>query len=382
MIWLICLIPVCIALFAKFALKFDICWKEFAIQVAIGIIAVSLIWVGGYFSKTGDQEVWNGAVTATNVATERCYKDMFAPKVCRNSYSCNCHQVCSTSYDSKGNATQSCHTECDTCYRYPWEKDYNVESNVGNFTIARIDNQGRNVPPRWAQTRVGDPVSTTHNFQNWVKAASGTLFRDADSIMEKYEGKLPTYPIQIYDYYNIRRTLTVGTRLSNVDKWNSEISKALVTLGPTRQMNLIVVVANNVDPDYAYALRRHWDGFKKNDAVVFIGTRNNTVAWVEVLSWSKDASFEVKSRTYLNTLVGQHITTLDPKVVVPQIGAIAKTSFVRRPMKDFEYLRGDIDPPGWLLWTSIIFSIIMGAGLSAYFHANELFTGNSSRYFR
>lgn len=382
MIWLIILIPITIALIAKFALKLDICWKEFAIQICAGVLAVSLIWVGGYFSKTGDREVWNGAVTSKSVAFERCYKDMFAPRVCRNSYSCNCHQVCTTTYDSKGNASQSCHTECDTCYRFPWEKDYEVKSNVGNFTISRIDDQGRGTPPRWTQVRVGDPTSTTHNYQNWVKAASGTLFRDAESTMMKYEGKLPDYPIQIYDYYNINRLVTVGTRLPNAQRWNTEISKTLSVVGPTRQMNLIVVVANNVDPDYAYALRRHWEGFKKNDAVVFIGIRNNNVAWVEVLSWSKDAGFDVQTRAYLSTFVGQNITTLNPQVVVGQIGEIAKKRFERRPMKDFEYLRGDIDPPSWLLWTSIIFSIIMGVGLSIFFHKNELFPGNNSRYFR
>lgn len=382
MLFLIVLIPVAIACIAKFALKFDICWKEFALQIVAGVVAVSLIWCIGFFSKAGDQEILNGAVTGKNVAYERCYTNMVA-RVCRNSYDCNCYTVCTPTTDSKGNVTgQSCTTYCDTCYRYPWEKNYDVQTSIGNYTISRVDDQGRNMPARFSRVQVGDPAARTHNYQNWVKAASNSLFRDSAAAAERYEGRLPTYPIRIYDYYNVDRFVQVGTRLSNARQWNAQISRANSVLGPRKQMNLIIVVANNVDTDYAYALRYHWTGLKKNDAVVFIGTRNNVVSWVEVLSWSKNPAYEVRTREYLTQFNGLPVTSIQPAAFTEQLKQIGLANFERRPMKDFEYLRGDITPPTWLIWLSIIFSVILGVGLSILFHKNEVFYNQTQSTFR
>lgn len=381
MIWLIVIIPVLIAICAKFFLRLDICWKEFAIQVVAGIAAVSLIWAIGSFVNTSDVETWNGGVISKAVDRERCYTNMVMPRVCSRSYDCNCYTVCTPTTDSKGNVTgQSCTTHCDTCYRYKWEQDWNVKTSLGNYTISRVDSQGANEPARYTSVNVGDPVSKNANYQNWLKASKDTLFKDAASIAEKYADRLPAYPNKIYDYYRVNRAVQVGVRLPQANVWNEEISKALVQLGPKKEMNLVFVFANNVDNDYPYAVRYHWDGLKKNDMVVFVGLRNNVITWSETLSWSKNPAVEVRAREYMNAFVGKNINELKPVDTVQAIKYIADKDFERRPMEDFEYLRGDIKPPLWLVIFAIVFAIGSGVGLSILFHRNELFPKSTSSY--
>ncbi len=380
MIWLIVIIPVLIAICAKFFLRLDICWKEFAIQVVAGIVAVSLIWGIGSFVNTSDIETWNGGVISKEIDRERCYTNMPMPRVCSRSYDCNCYTVCTPTTNSKGNVTgQSCTTHCDTCYRYKWEQDWNVKTSLGGYTISRVDSQGANEPARWTSVNIGDPVSKNARYQNWLKASKDTLFKDAASIAEKYADRLPAYPNKIFDYYRVNRAVQVGVRLPKADVWNEEISKALVQLGPKKEMNLVFVFANNVDNDYPYAVRYHWDGLKKNDMVVFVGMRNNVITWTETLSWSKNPAVEVRAREYMNAFVGKNINELNPVDTVQAIKYIADKDFERRPMKDFEYLRGDIKPPMWLLIFAIVFAIGSGIGLSILFHKNELFPENKYR---
>ncbi len=383
--YLFLFIPVAIALFAKFVLKLDISWKEFAAQCVVGILSVSLVWLAGKDSATWDNEIWNGAVTQTDVWRYSCPTNTMNP--CRNGYSCNCHQVCSTEYytDSNGRSQsrQSCHTECDTCYVYPWEQQWLVSTNIhqNRIEIARVDRQGARTPPRWAEIRPGDPVSRPNRYQNWVMAADRSLFNEAPEATTTYADLLVDYPDEIVDYYRIDRVVTPNVRLQNEREWNRQLSNVLSRVGPTQQMNMIIVVTEGTQRDYAFAMRRHWHGFKKNDAVVFIGLNQGNVAWAEVMSWSRNESFNIETRSFFEQNIGQPFASLDPHRTMEQVEELALL-FERRPMHEFEYLRGDIPPPTWLLIVAAIISIGGGIGLSYVFHRNEFFEGIYSKYRR
>lgn len=373
--WLIAVIPIIVAICAKFFLQWELCWKEFILHIGIGIVVVSIVWVAGSsFTKT-DQEILNGAVTSTEVNRFRCPTNTSNP--CRNGYSCNCVTICVPT-DDKGN--QSCTTTCDTCYVYPWEQNWYVETTLGQYEISRIDRQGAKEPPRWTSTNVGDPVSRTNIFTNWLKAAKNTLFRDAKSIAEKYKDILPKYPIHIYDYYRVDRAVVVNEALRNPSQWNVEISEAMAEIGAKKEMNLIFVFVDGVQPDFAYAVRYHWNGFKKNDMVVFVGTQNGVVTWVESLSWSKNPANDIRTREYMSSLVGDNVNTLNPREVITNVKVIAEQHFERRSMDEFEYLKRDIPPPTWLVILSLIVSIGLSVGMSIFFHRTVVFDDRSYYY--
>lgn len=372
-------IPVVIALIAKFAFKLDISYREFGAQIVAGCLSVLIVWSIGAESATWDREVWNGAVTRTRMYEFSCPMNTLNP--CTNSYSCNCRQVYAGT-DSNGRARYR--TECDTCYVYPWERNWEVYSNVwnGNMNIRRIDAQGAQTPPRWAAIRPGDPVSTTNGYQNWVRAASSSLFNESPEADSVYEELLVDYPIEIVDYYRLDRVVTPNVELRNEREWNRELANSLSRLGPSRQMNMVFVITKDTQRDYAFAMRRHWRGFKKNDAIVFIGLdASGNITWSETMSWSRNELFNIEMRAFFEERIGQSFAALNPRDTMAQVEEISLL-FERRPMHEFEYLRGDIPPPTWLLILATILSVGGGIGLSIFFHRNEVFESVRSYYGR
>lgn len=367
----IAIIPFAIPLLAKFVLRLEISWLEWAVQAALVFFLVWGIWALGRASVGGDVEVWNGAVTRKEAVTFRCPTNTMNP--CKNGYDCNCYDVCTPTTDAKGNVTgQSCTTYCDTCYRYPWERDWKVHNTLRSpYEISRIDAQGANEPPRWTAVQVGEGVSITKPFKNWLGAASDSLFREAAPSAEGYAELLPDYPSKVIDYYRVDRVITPNVRLANEAQWNLELGKALGVVGPKKEVNAIYVFVDS-DRAYAPALRYHWKGFKQNDAVVVIGVRAGTIEWAEVMSWSKNALFDVEMRNWLETYKGLPITALDPRTAANALVAYSMKSFERRPMEEFEYLKDDIPVPGWLIWTASILALLLSAGATYLFHRVDL----------
>jgi hypothetical protein len=373
--WGIVLIPVAISLFCKFALRWDISWLEWGAQVVIGLACLSMIWAMGRYSAASDVEIVNGAVISKNAWRFSCPEDTSNP--CRNSYQCHPYEVCTSSTDSKGNTTQSCTTHYHTCYDYPWEQNWYVNNNMPvnqSIEIDRVDRQGAVEPPRYTQARIGDPTSAQHGYKNWVKASVGTLYSQDKRSNETYAALIPGYPLKVYDYYNVDRVITpTKLKLANEDAWNYELAKAVSTLGPQKQMNLVVVIAEGVGRDYAYGLRRGWEGFKKNDAVIVIGTRNGAIEWAEVMSWSKNKLFEVELRNAISVdMQGQAINSVDPAQFFAKVRDVGMRNFERRPMAEFEYLKGSIPPPAWLSWVCAIVAIVLGIGTSYVFNRVDL----------
>lgn len=374
----ILLIPMVISLVLKLAAKWDISWAEYGIQFVIGLVCLGIIWGVGNGVSSSDREVLNGQVVGKHEWKFYCPTNTSNP--CRNGYSCNFRQVCTGTGKDR-----SCRTEHDTCYTYPWEKNWYVDTNLPNaksIEIDRVDRQGREEPQRYSIARVGDPASSTHGYKNWVKASANTLFKDDGASMETHKALLGDYPLEIIDYYRIDRIITPNYRLANERVWNDQLSYILRSLGPSKQMNIVVVVVNNVGRDYAFGLRRHWQGFKKNDAVIVIGLRSGTIEWAETMSWSKDSIFNIDMRNMIEDRRGTPIEEIDPAEFMNKVQTIAMKDFVRRPMKEFEYLKGDIPPPGWLIILSIVFAVGLGVGTSVLFHRIDITDLGSNSYRR
>lgn len=294
--------------------------SQFVAIVSITSLLLPIIILAlGMFSETYDTEIWNGKVVSKNQETVSC----------RHSYSCNCRQSCTGS-----GKDQSCSETCDTCYEHSHDYDWDVHSTVGTITIDRVDRQGTLQPPRFASVQISDPVSVKHHFTNYLKGAkNNVLNRQGTTITYP----MPPYPGDIYDYYNIDRAISVDNVVPNLQMWNKEISKSLIDLGNAKQVNLILVFTKNPE-DYAEQLNASWLGGKKNDVITVIGTHGSKIEWVNVLSWTKREDFKVHLR---DKLVG---VNLEPVSVVKIISDEISTKFERRHMKEFEYLKYDIEP--------------------------------------
>ncbi len=366
--------PVIFAVCAKLY-KWDLInWTEMATQILLCCIVVFTFWNTFRYVDTWDTELWNGTVAQTNAVQKQCDQswDRTRDSFCTNQQSKQVRDYpdsCTTDTKTK---RRTCTARYHTEYRsiYPWERRYFVVSEDldRDWEISRTDQQGVNYPPKFTEIKLGDPVSVTNNYTNWIQGASDSIFHQDKEIEERYAASIPTYPIALYDQFKVDRLVTVGAiKVPDLAAWNYDLGKILGELGPKRQMNAVIVLvdATSISSEYARALRRAWGGFKKNDAVIFFGVdKDMTLRWTEVLSWSKNELFNVTLRQDFSQGIGK---PLDRASIISHIHDVGMASYERRSMTEFEFLKDQIPVPSWLIWLTGILSVGGSLGLFLVF---------------
>lgn len=340
----------------KLLFPHEISWAEVALNLVVVTVLVSVAYQTSKYAQARDVEVWNGQVLSKAKVKVSC----------SHSYSCPpCTESCSGSGSSR-----SCIKTCSTCYDHPYDFDWVLNTSIGKKHINRVDRQGVTEPPRFTVAQIGDPVAQTHSYINLIKAAPESLFNTVaeKSIREKFPHANLPYPSKVYDYHYIDRVLTAGFELFEKGQWNRHLAQSLRELGPTNEVNLVLVMTSDKDPQFAHALRSFWLGGKKNDVVVVLGVDQfPAISWVQVFSWSKEEVFKVQLRDALLEL-----KTASPEAVFATTSHHIAQGFKRRDLKDFDYLKGEIDAPLWLILTLLALGSILSLGLSMFFARNEV----------
>ena len=355
------IIPVLICVFSWF-LTNKITWKEFlaqilAINFIIGIMSILIL-----NSNMSDREVWNGQIT----------KKWTEKVSCRHSYSCHCVTHHSTSCSKRGCHTSS-YTVCQTCYEHSYDRVWRTENNIKeSWGINTIDRQGLREPTRWTKIEIGEATSSLHSYDNYIKGSPDSLFHTG-RINEKEVAGVPEYPDHIYDYWKLNRLITIGVNVQEKDLWNKQIATISGELGSLKQVNVLIVLVKGKSHDFYYTLERIWLGGKKNDVIPVIGLdADNNILWVEVMSLSNE-EFKVYLR---NDLLNLNI--LDRDKVILTIKDNVKNRYIRKPMKDFEYLKSLIKPTKGQWVFGIILGLILSIGLSIFFYYKDPF-GDDAR---
>lgn len=325
---------------------------EFGGQMLVQVLAMSLVAWGISSMNTSDTEVINGRVTGKE--RQRVH--------CRHSYQCNCYNSCSGSGKNR-----SCHRVCSTCYEHSYDVDWDVHSTIGTFGINTIDRQGLNEPPRYTSTKIGEPVARTESYTNYVKGSPDSLFRH-QGLVEKYKDKLPAYPLDVYDYWHLNRLVAVGVTVPDASQWNKDLEEINADVGPAKQANVVIVLVKNQPGDYFEALEQHWIGSKKNDVTVVISVDDaQTIQWVQVMAWTKDKMAEVVVADAI-----RKIGILDRVQIIQSIKGSVISSYVRKPMKDFEYLASTITPSIGQWVFAMIFSLVLSIGIGMFILKNDI----------
>lgn len=350
--FLLLLFPLAWPFISKAIWNNKISWGEMGMQIGVVALCVSALYAITRYSATSDTEIWNGEVTGKEQVKVSC----------EHSYPCHCRM------ESCG---KNCEEEvCDTCYDHPYDWDWRVYSNVGDFNVSRLDAQGVRQPPRWSVVQKGQPVADARSFTNYIKAAPNSLFHaDAEQLKQRFANLLPAYPVTIYDYQYDDRVLAIGVKVPDIGQWNKELPLLLRKLGPTKQANVIILFVNTADESYYEALKAYWLGGKKNDIIVIFGTTEYPkISWVKVLSWTDKELFKVQLQDELFDL-----KTVDRTKVLAAIEKNTMATFVRKPMNDFKYLMDDYQPPMWALILIGVLGAIGSVGMSIAFYRERYF---------
>jgi hypothetical protein len=314
-----------------------------------------MIYGIGYSNKIIDQEIYNGEVTGKEKIRVSC----------EHSYSCNCRESCSGS-----GSNRSCSTTCDTCYEHSYDVDWRVKTTVKEFNIQRIDRQGTQEPPRWTKVTIGQPTAFVYKFTNYIMGVDASLFNFNNNVNTSLDKYVPAYPLNVYDYHYLDRVLPVNipaNQIKDLDKWNYQLALKLRKLGPQKQCNIIIMLVKLDDPNFEYNVKKMWLGGKKNDIIVMLGIPNypeTEISWVRILSWTDREDFKVNLRDALFDL-----KNLEMNSVLNVIEEHVSKNFVRKRMRDFEYLKYEIQLSDELY----IFGILIGPLLISIFSVFLLF---------
>jgi hypothetical protein len=359
-------IPALVAMgIAKVYFNYTITWREFAIQ-AVGTLAVIfvLFQTAGY-SITTDTQLVNGVVTDLRPIQQSCpvgwrdFRDDFCTEYTTRTVKRG--ESCSTS----SNGTRTCTPIYDTEYRYifPWERRYFVISDVPqNFEIDRVDRQGVNTPERFSQVRLGDPVTVSRSYTNYIRGASASLFNDGDPT-----GVVPIPYPWVQDYYYANRLIVDQYSISEdvQREWNQQLAQLNADIRKTGA-NVIVVVTGS-DETFATELARAWESHNINDVVVSIGMSADRVAWVDVRSWSATSRVELEIKNRILEL-----GTLDNAAINAIIQDSVERHYTLQDMKEFEYLADEMTPPTWAIIVAGILLLIVSPFVTYYLHRNDV----------
>jgi len=341
-----------------------ITWGEFLAHAAAASAVAALSTGIMYYSNVTDVEVWGGHV----------YEKERKKVNCEHDYCCMYCDSCSTDSNGNTSCTQYC---CQTCYDHSYDISWTyATTDDGSNSIPRVDRQGLNEPPRWTEVVVGEPSASSHSFTNYIKAAPDTLFIK-QGLTESYKDKLPEYPGRVYDHYKLDRLVVVDVPIHNSSYWNRLLMEQNDLLGASKEVALGIVLVLNQPQEYFTALQQHWVGGKKNDLFLVLSVdADNSIQWAEVMAWTVDKVAEAQVRDAAITIG----TIKDPGKLVASLAGATMDSYVRKPMKDFEYLKSSVTPTGLQWAIALIINILISIGLGFIFRQNEIKERRSNEY--
>jgi hypothetical protein len=111
---------------------------------------------------------------------------------------------------------------------------------------------------------------------------------------------------------------------------------------------------------------------KKNDVVVVIGQSKygDKADWVRIMALTESDIFQVTMRDAILDL-----GSINPAAVITKVQETVMTTYKRKSMKDFAFLENQIDPPTWVIATSL--SGVILAYILAFIFIPRMVVGNT-----
>jgi hypothetical protein len=348
----------------KLYFKWAYSWKEFAVQAGGTLLILVAVFALGGYGQTHDTQLINGVVTKLDAKQETCptgwrsSRDGFCTEYrTRQVYS---HTSCSGSGTSK---TCTRHYDTEYNYTYGWERRYFVKSDIPeSYEITRTDRQGAVIPTRFASIAIGDAVTGSYSYTNYIKASVDSLFSE--------DAPTETVPIaypSVRDYYVANRVIFTGYKASSAlfQEWNKSFATVNGNISETGANAIVVVTGGR--PEFALALARAWEAHNINDVVTVIGMDGDKVGWVDVRSWSSNSIVAIAIENDILAL-----KSLDTQAINAIIESAILDNFELKSMDEFEYLAEEIIPPMWAMILAAIMLLIITPFVTYIFHKHDV----------
>ena len=377
--WFNFLVPVVIALFLALTHK-EYIWKEFGIQVAATFAYVAIIY-SLLFSVTTD--IWDTNYFNGKVASSTYYEEWDEKVTYTETYSCG------TSKNPR------------TCTRIKTRIDhhpayYQIKTNLGeSISISRgeylqakreFGTKFVNIS-RSNQVSYGDgdkyvshpnkiiPTSVGHTYENLVAVAKDNVIHTKvpkEEIQQLVKvGVLREYPILYEGKYGetkLNRIIDTTGRIKNPNKQLEILNHITTRVGITKQANpiLYIVDSEKYDRSFKDALSQYWKMGKKNDVTLVLGVdKKGNVQWSDVICFTNNTDFIIDMGNAFKDI------SINSPTVLTKLEYHINKSYIRKPMKEFEYLKENITLEWY--WQLLIFigNVILSGFITWKFLTNQ-----------
>ena len=350
-------IPIAIALFLAISHK-EYIWKEFGIQVGVTFLYVVSIYLLMFSTTTDliDTEVYNGkAVKFTKWEKwkeRQTYTETYSCGTSKNPRTCTRTKTRIVSHPEYWELLTS-NGEVIQVKR----RDYlRAASNFGTkeVDVYRSNQVSHGDGDKWVSyPNIVIPTAVEHNYENPVRAVKSNVLHTKvpeARIKQLIDwGRLREYPrLYVGEYGSTQLNRFIDTTAGVKAKYLDDLNKMSVSFA-TKQANPIIYVTKE-DRDFKDALEHYWSKGKKNDITLILGVdKDSNILWSDVITYTDNTDFIIDIQ---NKFKGKNINT-DKSIILKTYNDLVMTSYKRKPMKDFDYLKDSITLEWY--WQLLIF---------------------------
>jgi hypothetical protein len=365
-IYIALLIPIITAIVLYVKYNHETTWWEILIPITASFIFIVIMKVTIETIQVSSEEYWGGVVI--RVEYHEPWNEYIHRRCTRS-----CGKNCTTTYDCsyvqyhppKWFVVNSINETIDIS-KHEYDR---LVKHFGNKTFVELN--------RNYHTQDGDmymtvwnrhtdkiiPTTTTHTYDNRVKAADHSVFHFGEVLPEdKQRYKLFDYPI-ITDGYKQQALLGDSSKMAI--KADSMLRKFNGILGPEKEVKMFLLVHKNQPIDAGSYQEWLWCGGNMNEFIVSVGTDNdNKINWCKVISWTPNETLKASIRSDI-----QAMDSLDHVKIVNMMSKSVGQGFIRKDFHEFDYIT--VDPPTWAVALTFLLTLAINIGISYWVTTNE-----------
>lgn len=357
--------------------KRETIWWEFILPFLVTLVFVVVSKLLIETSQVQTKEYWGSFISRTEY-----YEDWneYIHQTC--SYECCC--------DSKGNNCQTIYYDCSYVQYHPaeWmvitttgesfyvtEKQYlYLKKKFNNESFTELGrnyhtNDGDEYYSTWQRDSVtAVPVTTTHYYENKVKAGDYTVFnlKKVDTTdVKNYH--LFDYPSIEYDGYGKMDMPAVLGDNSLLGRYaDKKLRYYNAQLGHKKEVRMFMLVFEDKPSIAGDYQQSYWVNANMNELVVCVGVDSKTknITWCKPFSWTRNEKLKIELR---NFIINQK--QFNPHLIVDYMATSADKGFTRRDFKEFDYIT--IEPSTGAVVFVYIASLLICVGIGYWSVQNE-----------
>jgi hypothetical protein len=248
---------------------------------------------------------------------------------------------------------------------YTWDNKRFVDLNRDYYNI-----DGNKYESYWDKKDYNIfPVITTHYYQNKVANSSSIYeFPEVDTSKHK-----------VFEYPEVEN-YNCNSILSEVKSKDIYWADKLLTnynakYGAQKQVRMWILIFKDKPFTYAMHQENYWKRGNKNEIVLCIGVRGDSlrVDWTKCFSWTDKEILKARLEDFVrfqkNLDIYKTVNTMKDEVL---------STFVRKPFEEFDYL--EVEPSLTITIIALIFILLSVGGITVYIIFNEFDNNEEELY--